>query len=221
MERQGNLGLVGQDRAPVDHQQGHLHSGRAAPGQPRAVLHRPDGITVYLREAAILGPLDTWLAQAFDPSRIEHTLASMEDVRPDTDVRVDVIRATLEECDRKLARHCAALEAGADPALVAAWSREVQAERITAQAQLTSLGTSHATARRMTKSEICGLIDALGGLLSILREADPRDKLEVYRRLGLRLTYDHKSGSILAETKPPPGMRSVCVRGPRPTNCAC
>jgi site-specific DNA recombinase len=110
-------------------------------------------ITVYLREAAVLGPLDAWLARAFDPSRIEHTLTSMEDVRPDTDVRADVIRATLEECDRKLARHRAALEAGADPVQVAAWSREVQAERITAQAQLTGLGTSHATARRMTKTK--------------------------------------------------------------------
>jgi site-specific DNA recombinase len=168
-------------------------------------------ITVYLREAAVLGPLDTWLARAFDPSRIEHTLTSMEDLRPDTDVRAEVIRATLEECDRKLARHRAALEAGADPALVAAWSREVQAEQIAAQAQLTSLGTSHAAARRMTKDEIRGLVDALGGLLSILHEADPRDKLEVYRRLGLRLTYHHESGIILAETKPPPGMCVVSV----------
>ena len=63
----------------------------------------------------------------------------------------------------------------------------------------------------MTKHEIRGFVDALGGLLSILREADPRDKLEVYRRLGLRLTYDHESGSVLAETKPPPGMCVVSV----------
>jgi site-specific DNA recombinase len=168
-------------------------------------------ITVYLREAAILGSLDTWLARAFDPGRIEHTLTSMKDARPDTDVRADVIRATLEECDRKLARHRAALEAGADPVLVAAWSREVQAERSTAQNQLNSLGTSGAPSRRMTKDEIRALVDTLGGLLKILDEADPRNKLEVYRRLGLRLTYDHEKGNVLAETRPPPGMCVVSV----------
>jgi site-specific DNA recombinase len=32
-----------------------------------------------------------------------------------------------------------------------------------------------------------------------------------YRRLGLRLTYHHESGIILAETKPPPGMCVVSV----------
>jgi site-specific DNA recombinase len=58
----------------------------------------------------------------------------------------------------------------------------------------------------MTAEEIRNLVDALGGLLHILDEADPADKLEVYRRLGLRLTYDHQTQIVVAETQPPPGM---------------
>ena len=104
--------------------------------------------------------------------------------------------------------------------LVAAWSREVQAERSMAQNQLSSLGTSGAPCRRMTKDEIRALVDTLGGLLKILDKADPRDKLEVYRRLGLRLTYDHEKGSILAETRPPSGMCVVSVSEVRPHQTA-
>ena len=167
--------------------------------------------TVYLREDAILGPLDTWLARAFDPARIEHSLSKMEHARPDTDARADAIRRTLDDCDRKLARHRAALEAGADPALVAVWSREVQAQRTAVQAQLAGITNGQAPGRRMTADEIRNLVDALGGLLSILDEAEPADKLEVYRRLGLRLTYDHQTQIVVAETQPPPGMCVVSV----------
>jgi len=49
-------------------------------------------------------------------------------------------RRQVAECDRKLARHRAALEAGADPAVVTAWIREVQAARAEAEAQLRMLG---------------------------------------------------------------------------------
>ncbi len=119
------------------------------------------------------------------------------------------MRRTLDKCDRKLARHRAALEAGADPALVAAWSRDVQAQRVTAQAQLASISTKPGAGRRMTRDEIRGLVDAFGGLLRVLRDADPGDKLEVYRQLGLRLTYSHDNHTVLAEARPPPS--SMCA----------
>ena len=47
---------------------------------------------------------------------------------------------------------------------------------------------------RLGKSEIRQLVDCFGGLPETLRKADPRDKAEVYRRLGLRLVYDHENG---------------------------
>ena len=165
-------------------------------------------VTVYLRETNILEPLDGWLRRSTCPA-FEHSLTALERAQPDIDARAEAVRRTLDECDRKLARHRAALEAGADPALVAAWSREVQAQRVTAQAQLATIGTQPSAARRMTRDEIRNLVDALGGLLRVLRDADPGDKLEVYRQLGLRLTYHHDSHTVLAETRPPPS--SMCA----------
>jgi site-specific DNA recombinase len=166
-------------------------------------------LNVYLREDQLRGPVDAWLAQAFAPPMIERSLAVMENAQPTTDGRADALRRTITECDRKLARHRAVAEAGRDPALVATWSREVQAEKAAAQARLARLG-SNESARRMSRDEIRALVDALGGLMSVLRSADPADVAEVYRQLGLTLTYDHETRTVLAEVQPAP-VGVVCV----------
>jgi hypothetical protein len=46
-----------------------------------------------------------------------------------------------------------------------------------------------------------GSIRARALVQRILSEADPADKLEVYQRLGLRLTYDHETEMVVAETE--------------------
>jgi hypothetical protein len=71
-------------------------------------------LTVYVRENAVLDPLDTWLAEAFAPNWIEQSLTALEDAQPNDAPAVEAARRTIAECDRKLARHRAALEAGAD-----------------------------------------------------------------------------------------------------------
>ncbi len=72
----------------------------------------------------------------------------------------------------------------------------------------------------MSREEIRGLVDALGGLLSVLHRTDPADKAEGYRQLGLRLTYDHETQTVLAESRPTPvGVLCVSEGGlepPRP-----
>jgi site-specific DNA recombinase len=168
-------------------------------------------LSVYLREADILGPLDAWLAHAFAPTGIEHALAALEEAQPAEGIAAEAAHRTIAECDRKLARHRAALEAGADPALVATWSREVQAQRAAAEATLRQLHNQHGNRHRMSREEIEALVDALGGLLSILQEADPADKAEVYRQLGLRLTYDHETRTVLADSRPAPPVGVVVV----------
>jgi hypothetical protein len=100
------------------------------------------------------------------------------------------------------------LEAGADPALVVAWSHQVQQQRTIAQTRLATLTSRHSTNRRMSRDDIHALVDTLGGLLNALRHADPADKAEVYRDLGVRLTYNHTQHTVLAETRP---TSSVCV----------
>lgn len=55
------------------------------------------------------------------------------------------------------------------------------------------------------------MVDTLGGLLDALRHADPADKAEVYRELGIRLTYHHTEHTVLAETRPTSSVGVVSV----------
>jgi hypothetical protein len=150
----------------------------------------------------------TSLAEAFAPRRIEQSLTALQDAQPDHTPAVEATRRTIAECERKLARHRAALEAGADPALVVAWSREVQRQRTVAKARLANLTSHHSANRPMSRDDIHAMVDTLGGLLNALRHADPADKTQVYRELGVHLTYNHTEHTILAETRP---TSSVCV----------
>jgi hypothetical protein len=69
----------------------------------------------------------------------------------------------------------------------------------------------------MSRDEIRALADALGGLMSVLRSADPEDVAAVYRQLGLTLTYDHETRTVLAEVRPAPvGVVCVSEGGVRP-----
>jgi hypothetical protein len=57
-------------------------------------------------------------------------------------------------------------------------------------------------AQRLTQAQIKTLVDGLGSLLAVLHRADPADKAEVYQELGLRLTSDRVTNTVLAETQP-------------------
>jgi hypothetical protein len=41
----------------------------------------------------------------------------------------------------------------------------------------------------MTGEQIASVVTALGDILTVLRDADPADKAEIYSQVGLRLTY--------------------------------
>jgi site-specific DNA recombinase len=71
----------------------------------------------------------------------------------------------------------------------------------------------------MSPEQISAIIDSLGGLLHLLRQADPRDKAEIYSRLGLQLVYQPGLETLIAEVRPSAidGVNNVC---PRPNTCA-
>ncbi|MEH1028556.1 recombinase zinc beta ribbon domain-containing protein [Micromonospora profundi] len=154
---------------------------------------------VYLREDALTDSLDTWLATAFAPHRIKHTVTAMADAQPLDQhfATAAPAQAIISECDAKLERYRAALDAGADPAVVTGWIAQTQAERARAEPDLrVNAGTAP---RRMSRAEITALVDALGDIAAVLRDADPADKAEVYRQLGLRLTYRPETQTVRAE----------------------
>ena len=47
----------------------------------------------------------------------------------------------------------------------------------------------HTRRRRMSEAEIKAIVDRLADLARVLADADPNDKSEIFRQLGLRLTY--------------------------------
>ncbi|MET8121102.1 hypothetical protein [Micromonospora sp. NPDC005291] len=54
------------------------------------------------------------------------------------------------------------------------------------------------TATTSCRSQIADLVQALGDIATVLRDADPADKAEVYRQLGLRLTYQTETQTVRA-----------------------
>jgi hypothetical protein len=82
---------------------------------------------VYLREDALITPLDTSLAQDFAPLQRRHTIAELVDqasVGAPVSEPSDPTGSAVTQWHAKLARYRQALEAGADPAVVAAWIAE-------------------------------------------------------------------------------------------------
>jgi site-specific DNA recombinase len=168
---------------------------------------------VYLREDAVVGPLDGWLAQVFDPANIDETLESLQaasESNSDADVvKAGAARKRLAECDKRLTRYRAALDSGADLAVVTTWIAEVQAERLAAEVELDrATGHNHG---RLSRDQLAALVNGLGNLLDVLAKAAREDKAEVYRQLGLRLTYDPARRVVIAESDPWP---NVGVGGP-------
>jgi site-specific DNA recombinase len=156
---------------------------------------------VYLREAVILDPIDTWLAQVFAPPRLADTLHRLAEVSshdPALDLEVEAARRSLTECDQRLARYRAALEAGTDPALIARWTAEVNAQRVMAQTRLRQAAGRTA----MAPGEIAALVNAIGDLVAVLHRADTADKAAIYRHLGLKLTYKQEAHIVQVHAQP-------------------
>jgi hypothetical protein len=171
---------------------------------------------VYVREDALVEPLDGWLATLFAPHQLERTIETltagqMIDVPDPAQSRA---RLVIAECDTKLARYRAALEAGADPLLVTGWIAQVRADRDRAEAELCG-GARPSRPGRMSRDEIAALVESLGDIVTALTAADPADKAEVYKQLGLRLTYHPESQTVSAQATlggSPWGIRP-CPRG--------
>jgi site-specific DNA recombinase len=157
-------------------------------------------LNVTLRQDVLLDPLDAWLASKFEPRHAPATideLAAATVSQPETRAQEDDIDGKIANCDRKLTQYRATLDAGADPATVAKWITETEAERARLRATVRP-GTPKPS---MTREEIASIVNALSDLLSVLRDADPADKAEIYARLPLKLTYEPDDQIVRTEMK--------------------
>jgi hypothetical protein len=179
---------------------------------PRRAQHPP---TVYVREAQIVPPLDDWIARIFEPDRLKETcraLAEAQEAPVVDDDHAVTARQVLVDCDARLARYREALEAGSDPAVVARWISEVQAERRAAEEKL----RQRRPAAALTEDDISAMVKSLGDLVGVLGAAEPVKKAALYESLGLALKYEPSKRRVLIEADLG-GVRRVRVGGPRRT----
>ena len=167
---------------------------------------------VYVRERDLLPHLDAWLSTIFDPEHIDGTCEAIVGA-VDTEVSIAErakANARLRECDRKLDRYRALLEAGTDPVVVSSWITEVEAERATANAAL-RVATTSTNDALATTVEVREAVEELGGLIGLLQVSEPKLRSRFYEEAGLTATYDPATRSV--EAAADLGVRKVRVGG--------
>jgi site-specific DNA recombinase len=123
--------------------------------------------------------------------------------------RIEAAKRKLADCDSRLTKYRAALDAGADPAIVAGWFAEVQGERLRAERE-----TGQAQpAGQLTKEQVRSLVTSLKDIAAMLATADPKLKAEVYSELAISVTYDHDRRVIRLESRPETPWARVSVGG--------
>ena len=145
--------------------------------------------SLYVREDAILSPLDHWIESPTSPEALENH------EHPSSPASVaEGLKAELAALDRKISGLVAAVEAGADlPQLTDQLKRRAR-ERAGLEAELRALPRE----RRVSAGELRTAIEDLGGIANVLSGADPTARQRVYESLGLRLEYDHAASRIIA-----------------------
>jgi hypothetical protein len=173
--------------------------------------------TVYIRESAIVPKLDDWIGALFDPANLDETCEALAMVGGATEAdhaRSEAANRKIADCDERLGKYRKALDAGADPVIVAGWMAEVQGERLKAEREI---GLAQ-PAGQLTKSQIKALVTSLNDIASVLATADSKLKAEAYAELGISVTLDPVTRVISAESRPEGACRAERVGGGKRNN---
>lgn len=154
---------------------------------------------VYLREAEITEPIDTWLTTAFTGERIAAAIETLTAHAADHhEIARNELRRQLAQADRNLKQYRAALDAGANPAEVTKWINDAEHERTRLQPEL------HILPREQTLAydQITDMLTHASDLTKAISAADPHDKADLYQQLGLKMTYHPQKQLIEAWIAP-------------------
>ena len=179
-------------------------------------------VNVYLREADLLPKLDAWLARLVSPANIQatcHRLAAAH-TQPagNADAGLRAAQQALADCQRKLARHRAALEAGGDPTVINQWIAETIQQQRHAQHTLDQLRAASASLQRaVDPAMVRALLEELGDLAAGLDLADPQQRAVFYQEMGISGLYQPANRIVLIMAEPDMRRRSVRVGGATPT----
>ncbi|MGW1913125.1 recombinase family protein [Streptomyces sp. NPDC002076] len=177
--------------------------------------------TVYLRGDIVCQALDRWIARAFAPDRLSatiealtHASAAASTAEPQSPEQAQA-RQAIKECERRLARYQAALDAGADPAVVTRWINEAQRDKDAAQKKL----DAHPAVTRKKQSpldarQIREITESLGDIAQRIQRAAVEKKGPLYDALGITISYEHATRTATVRSRPSlPYRQSLCPRG--------
>lgn len=112
-------------------------------------------------------------------------LAASQSEPSEVDARAAGIAAELSSCQRRIERLLESIENGVDYALVVPRLQQLQAEQQRLEASVPRATRS----RPLGPHELAQWSRDLGGLVTVLRHAEPAERAAVYEQLGLTLYY--------------------------------
>jgi site-specific DNA recombinase len=161
--------------------------------------HLDHPVHVYLRETDLVAKLDTCLARLVSPANIETTCrrlaAAHAQPAASGDAGLRAARQALADCQRKLARHRAALEAGGDPQVINQWIAETIQQQREAQRTLHQLQAASTSRQPVDPAVVRALLEELGDLAPGLDLADPEQRALFLRRWGSGACTSRPTGS--------------------------
>jgi site-specific DNA recombinase len=173
---------------------------------------------LYLCEDQIIDPIDRFLRDEITVTALTDNLRRVADAQHCAALaatgRADdtaSIRQTITDADAKIDRYRVALDAGGHPILIAGWITETAAIKKAAQARL---DLTDVPPQRMTGSSLTPS-PQLSTTFTLIQGADPRDRAELYSRIGLRITCQPGLKTLEAEIVSDDFGRvyNVCPRG--------
>jgi site-specific DNA recombinase len=178
---------------------------RARPGL--TIEDHPNDL--YVREAALVDALDTWLDELFAPEHASETarLIAAADAPSDQDDAIADARRRLHEARQRLTRYRRALDDGADPTTVTAWITEAAEQERAARADL-QRSTASAPVP-LDADDVLATIERFGSLTSMLEHAEPKDRAQLYNTLGVTATYDAIARTAVLEVALPRSANNV------------
>ncbi|MER7544782.1 recombinase family protein [Spirillospora sp. NPDC127506] len=163
---------------------------------------------VYVREDHLLPELDQWLSLVLAPHRIGEAITAMGRSQSPTctDTAAEQARSKIKECDIKLERHRAALEAGGHSETIARWIAETEAQKAAAEAQLRQARKQRRS--YLSQEEIADVVQRVDDLRAAIPNAEPVEKQKLYEQLGLKMTYCPEREEVRVEINFNPDLDS-------------
>jgi hypothetical protein len=164
---------------------------------------------VYVREDRLTPPINRWIAELFSPAHLDSTVAALVGAEEEdqSEEQMAVARQRIAEAEATMKRLQRALEAGWDPDGLTSQYNAAAIDKRAAEAALAAIEPS----QRLTGEDIRKTITELGDMARVLDSADREDLADLYKALGLAITYD--DAQTRADVSISPRVVKVRVRG--------